>query len=126
MIRVVAHERRHVEGGRETALAVGEEVTEALVRVLGATEAGELPHAPEPASIHRRVRAAGEGILARLADVFVGGKVVLHVDRIDLHVGDGGEATETFLDRVVLLQPLALSHGCTRQHSKTSAKTTWK
>ena len=69
MIRVVAHERRHVEGGREPGLAVLEEVAEALVRLLGRAEAGELAHRPEAAAVHRRVDAARERILARVAEV---------------------------------------------------------
>jgi len=46
MVRVVAHEGRHVEGGREAGLPVAEQVAEASVRLLGGTEAGELPHRP--------------------------------------------------------------------------------
>ena len=65
VIGVVAHQRRHVEGGREPGLAVLEQVAEALVRLLGRAEAGELAHRPEAAAVHRRVDAARERILAR-------------------------------------------------------------
>ena len=60
MVGVVAHQRRHVERGREAGLAVVEQVAEALVRLLGGAEAGELPHRPELAAVHRRIDAARE------------------------------------------------------------------
>ncbi len=69
MVRVVAHERRHVEGCREPRLAVLQEVVEALVRLLGGAEARELPHRPEAAAVHRRIHPARERELARIAEV---------------------------------------------------------
>ena len=69
VVRVVAHERRHVEGGREPRLAVLREVAEALVRLLRRAEAGELAHRPEATAVHRRIDAARERILARVAEV---------------------------------------------------------
>ena len=69
MVRVVAHERGHVEGGREPVHAVLEEVLEARVRVLRRAEAGELAHRPEPAAVHRGLRAARERVAAGVADV---------------------------------------------------------
>jgi hypothetical protein len=60
VVRVVAHQRRHVERGREPGLPVVEQVAEALVRLHGGAEAGELPHRPELAAVHRRVDAARE------------------------------------------------------------------
>ena len=68
VVGVVAHQRRHVEGGGEARLAVVEQVAEALVGLLGGAEAGELAHRPQAPAVHRRVDAAGERILARLAD----------------------------------------------------------
>ena len=58
MVGVVAHQARHVEGGREPRLAVLEQVAEALVRLLGGAEARELPHRPQLPAVHRRVDAA--------------------------------------------------------------------
>ena len=49
VVGVVAHQRRHVEGGRQPGLAVVEQVAEALVGLLGGAEAGELAHRPQPA-----------------------------------------------------------------------------
>ena len=60
-IGVVAHERRHVEGGREAVHAVLEEVLEALVGVVGGAEAGELAHGPEAAAVALGEEAAGVG-----------------------------------------------------------------
>ena len=48
---------------------------EALVRVLGGAEAGELTHRPQAAAVHRGVDPAREGITARQADRVVGGWV---------------------------------------------------
>jgi hypothetical protein len=50
---------------------VVEEVAEALVRLLGGAEAGELPHRPEAAAVHGGVDAAGEGVGAGVAEVTV-------------------------------------------------------
>src|SRR5439155_1077077 len=71
MVGVVAHQRRHIEGGREPRLAVLEQVAEALVRLLGRAEAGELAHRPELASVHRRVDAARIGIDAGIPEIAV-------------------------------------------------------
>ena len=71
VVRVVAHQRRHVERRREPRLAVLEQVAEALVRLLRRPEAGELPHRPQPAAVHRRVDAARERERARVAEVAV-------------------------------------------------------
>ena len=62
---------RHVERGGEAGLPVVEQVVEALVGLLGGAEAGELPHRPQAAAVHRRVDAAGERELARVADLRV-------------------------------------------------------
>jgi hypothetical protein len=51
---------------------VVEQVPEALVRLLGGAEAGELPHRPQPAAVHRGINAAGERERARVAEVAVG------------------------------------------------------
>ena len=56
VVRVVAHQGRHVERGREAGLPVVEQVAEALVGLLGGAEAGELAHRPQPAPVHRRDR----------------------------------------------------------------------
>src|SRR5580765_9026385 len=71
VVRVVAHQRRHVERRREPGLPVLEEVAEALVRLLGRPEAGELAHRPQAAAVHRGIDAARERIRARPAEVAV-------------------------------------------------------
>ena len=68
VVGVVAHQRRHVERGREAGLPVREQVAEALVRLLRARVAGVLAHRPLAAAVHVRVDSAREGILARLAE----------------------------------------------------------
>src|SRR5207302_545770 len=78
MVGVVAHERGHVEGGREAGLAVLQEVVEALVRLLGGAEARELAHRPQLAAVHRRIDPAGERIDAGVAEV----AVVVELDRV--------------------------------------------
>ena len=93
VVGVVAHQRRHVEGRREAGLPVLEQVAEALVRLLGRAEAGELPHRPEPAAVHRRVDAARERIGARVAEVAVVVELdaLRRVERFVLEPGDRAE-----------------------------------
>ena len=69
VVRVVAGLRRQVERRREPGLAVGQQLTEALVGLLGGSEAGVLAHGPEPPAVHRRLHAARERVLAREPDV---------------------------------------------------------
>ena len=93
VVGVVAHQRRHVESGREPGLAVVEQVPEALVRLGGCAEAGELPHRPELAAIHRRIHAASEREDAWIAEVAVvvdSDRVGRH-ERVVLEPGDGRE-----------------------------------
>ena len=52
-------ERRHVEGDRESHLALLEQEPVALVGVLRAAEAGELAHRPDLVAVHGPVDAAG-------------------------------------------------------------------
>ena len=68
LVGVVAVQSRHVEGDAETRLAVRDQVLEPPVRVLGAPVAGEHAHRPQPAAVHRRMNAAGEGELAGLPE----------------------------------------------------------
>ena len=78
MVGVVAHQRRHVERGREPRLAVLEQITEALVRLRRGAEARELAHRPELAAIHRRIDTARERMHTRIAEV----AVVVDLDRV--------------------------------------------
>ncbi len=93
VIRVVAHQRRHVERRRETRLTVVAEIAEARVRLLGGAEAGELPHRPEAAAVHRRIHPSRERVLARVAEVarVVDLGVVRRVQRLGLDAGDRRE-----------------------------------
>ena len=93
IVAVEAHERRQIEGGAEAGLALAEEELEAFVGLAGGAEAGELPHGPEPAAIHGGVDAAGERILAGIAEVGVGIEAVesfRRVEGVDGHAADGG------------------------------------
>ncbi len=69
MVGVAAHLGRQVEGDREPGLPVLEQVAVAAVGFLGVAEARVLAHRPQPPAVHRRLHAAGEGILAREAEV---------------------------------------------------------
>jgi hypothetical protein len=71
VIGVVPHQGRHVERGREPGLALLEQVLEPRVGVLRASEAGEHPHRPEAAAVHRRIDAARERILAGVAEALL-------------------------------------------------------
>ena len=78
MVRVVAHQRRHVERRRETRLAVLEQIAEALVRLRRGAEARELAHRPELAAVHRGIDTARERMHTRIAEV----AVVVDLDRV--------------------------------------------
>ena len=91
VVRVVAHQRRHVERRRESRLAVVEQVAEALVRLLRGAEAGELAHRPEPPAIHRRVDAARERDTRRGSRSPRRAQVVLGVERLHRLAGQGRE-----------------------------------
>ena len=58
VIGVVAHQRRQIEGDRESGLALFQQVMIAAVGLLRRGEAGELAHGPELAAIHVAVDAA--------------------------------------------------------------------
>ena len=81
-----------VERDRQPGLPVLQEVAEPAVRVLGRSEAGEHPHRPEPAPIHRRMDPAGERGLARVADAVErpGGRA-RRVDPVDRYPAQGRE-----------------------------------
>jgi len=93
MVGVVAHQRRHVERGREAGLPVIAQVAEPLVRLLGGAEAGELPHRPELPAVHGRVDPAreredsGKTEVAFLVDL----DRFRRVQRVDVEARDGGE-----------------------------------
>ena len=60
VVGVEAHQRGHVEGGREPVLTLAKQEVEAVVGVLRRAESGELAHCPAPAAVHRRIGAAQE------------------------------------------------------------------
>ena len=93
VIGVVAHQRRHVEGRRESRLAVLGQVAEALVRLLRRAETGELAHRPQASAVHRRIDAAGERVLAGIAEVaaVLDADVLGRRERLVLDTGDRRE-----------------------------------
>ena len=58
-----------IEGHGQPCLALGEQVTETRVRLLGRSEAGVLAHCPQAAPVAGGMDAACEGILARETQV---------------------------------------------------------
>jgi hypothetical protein len=101
VVGVVAHQGRHVEGGREARLPMLEQVAEALVRLLGRAEAGELSHRPELAAVHRRVHAPRERVDARVGELGV--VIDVHrlgrVERLVLQTRDRAEELALALGR---------------------------
>ena len=96
LVGVVAHQRGQIEGHAQAVLAVGEQVEEARVRLLGAAEAGELANRPRPAAVAGRVDAARVGRLTRQPEVTrrldaARGEVGLVVEPLDRARGDGPE-----------------------------------
>ena len=69
VVMVVAVQGRHVVRDREAGAAGGDQLLEAIVRVLGGAEAGEHAHRPQPAAMAGRMDAAREGRLAGQAEV---------------------------------------------------------
>jgi len=65
MVGVVTHQGGKIECDGETGLAMLEQEFVAAIGVGGAAEAGELPHRPQLAAVHRRMNAAREWILRR-------------------------------------------------------------
>ena len=110
VVGVEPHQGRHVERCREAVLARLEQVAEALVGLLDGAEAGELAHRPEPPAVHRRVDAAGERVLAGVAELL--GRVepveiLVGVERLDRVPGDGLEQRLALRGAVVeVLSPL--------------------
>ncbi len=113
MVRVVAHQRRHVERSRQSRLAVLEQVAEALVRLLRGAETRELAHRPEAAAVHRRIDTARERIDPRIAEVAV--VIDLHrlrgVERLVLDPGHGREELALPLRLPVVQLPPGLDAG---------------
>src|ERR1700722_5486307 len=70
MIRVVTHQRRHIEVCRYTGLPLRDEILKAFVSVFAGTETGNLAHGPRSRTIHRWVGAACKRISARQTNVF--------------------------------------------------------
>src|ERR671922_500031 len=91
MVRVVTHQGRHVERGRQPGLTMVEQIAEALVRLLRRPKPRELAHGPQPPAIHRRVHTTGKGKLARKTDLLRVGKIGRGVQRLDRLARDGRE-----------------------------------
>jgi hypothetical protein len=105
---------RQVEGDVEAGLAVGDQVLEALVGVGRITEAGVLAHGPRLLAVHLAVDAAGEGILAGLADhchAAAGLDVGCGIQRLDLDAG----LVDDFLHFGFLRAFISHCSGCTRR-----------
>ncbi len=98
VVGVVAHQRRHVEGGREAVLPLAEQKVEARVGVLGESEARELAHRPQASAIHRAVHTACVRKFAGIAERVVvrAGHVVGRVQWVEFHVGHGRETDRAF------------------------------
>ena len=69
MVGVAAHQRRQIEGHTQPGATGGEQSPIARVGFLRRPVSGELPHRPQLAAIARRVNAASERKLARVAEV---------------------------------------------------------
>ena len=93
MVAVVAHQRRHIEIGREPGLPLRDQELEALVGVLAGAEARDLAHGPGAAAIHGRVGAARERIAAGQPDILDRrlGDVGRGVGALHRDVADGEE-----------------------------------
>ena len=92
VVGVQAELGRQVEGHAQAGRPVLEQVLVPLVGLAGRGVARVLAHRPAALAVHLAVDAAGEGELARLAEVEVLGQVLLRVERLDLDPGVGEAA----------------------------------
>jgi len=69
MIGVIAHQRRKVKRDRESCLTLLKKIAIAFIGFFGSSEAAELAHRPEPATVHRLVNAPRVGRFSRLTQV---------------------------------------------------------
>ncbi len=84
-IGVVAVKGGEIEGYRETGLTVLQQVLVTGVGLFGCAKAGEHAHGPQAATVHGRVDAPGERILAGKAQV-----------ALIVEIGDVGRGVKTF------------------------------
>ena len=99
VVGVVAHQRRHVKRHRQPRLPMLQKIMEAPVAVLRRPKAGELPHRPQPPSIHCRMDAARKRILAgqsQIAGRIVRRQVVRGIQARDLHIRERGKSRSAF------------------------------
>ena len=109
MIGVVPHERGEIEGDRETASAMLEQILVALVGLFRRSEAGELTHGEKLAPISAGVNAARKWRLAREAKIVlmipVFGKIGLGIETPYWNARNCGEAS---VPVVVEIHPTSL------------------
>ena len=94
VVRVAAELGGEVEGHREARRPVLDQVAEALVRLRRGGVARVLAHRPRAAAVHVGVDAAGERVVARLAEALLEVRlhVVVAVEVLDLDAGVGEAA----------------------------------
>ena len=85
-----------------------EQIAEALVGLLGGTEAGELADGPQAPAVHRRVDPARERVGAGQPDLLTRGKIDLRVQRADLLATERQEGLGAQQRRVLALDPLGV------------------
>src|SRR3954451_22162649 len=104
-----------MKGGGEPGLPLRQKGFESLDGLVGAAEAGELAHGPQPAAIAARMNAARVGKLTREREIAVeieSGDIVRRREWIHFHSAAGGEV---LLPRRLLRAsgpcPLFFAHG---------------
>ena len=86
-IRVVAHQRRHIEGDREPVLALLEQKMISFVGLRRVAEPRKLTHRPQAVAIAVGMDAPRVWILARLGKIEPG-SVLRAVEPLERHVGN--------------------------------------
>ncbi len=71
MIAIIAHQRRKVEGGRQTGLPSIQQRPKPFIRLLGRSETSKHSHRPEPAAVHRRLYSSCKRVLPGIAEFFL-------------------------------------------------------
>src|SRR5262245_6209978 len=102
MIGIQTHLRGQIEGHRQTALTLTEQIAVTLVGFGGRAEAGALAHGPQAAAVHGGIYAPGIGKFARVAEVLLrmpATKIIASVHSVEGLAGQSSEPRSTLFFR---------------------------
>ena len=98
VLRIIAHECWHIEGGGQSCLSMIDEVVKPLIGFFSASKARKHPHGPQPAAIHGGLHPAGIRVLsweAQLGSIIEVFDVARGIQFLYLPAGHGGKTLST-------------------------------